>query len=572
MQNLQKFFIALPFLAIIILASIALYFFAAHHSANSTLSNAIIISGTGIIVVAILGLILNLWITEKSTHVTSPKTGGLTQHKLLQAIDKSGIGIVILDNAGVLLYASPSATSLLNFKNIADPRGHFFWSLDYASQDLNEDRRHNWQSFLQTRNGWEGISRWHGANTLKYYDINVSSIGEQLALVLLIDRTEKVKADQALHQKEEQHNYILDNIPVFISLQDTDLRLIYLNAYLPNLIKKNKDYFYGKVTTDFIKEGGLEEIDDMRHQVINTGAPIINQNFSISKGPLKNTHWLTYIYPVFDAQGQVSQVMTVGLDRTLRQQLQDEKEAYYQKLMETQKIDALNRFAGGLAHELSNLLHPVGTYSKALAENPDDPDRQKHLQKINRAVQQAGIILRRTLTMSRQETDQAAQQKINARLTELISYANDVAPKGLHYRLVLPDEDIIARIDATELRQVLMNLMINAADSQQNLGYVELQLGKGGFPAKLLPMAAMVQAQYGWITITDTGSGMDDVTKSRIFDPFFTTKTGEKGTGLGLALVRSLVRKWGGDVIVSSTIGVGSTFKIWFPILNEDDT
>lgn len=491
--------------------------------------------------------------------------------ELAPAIERAGIGLVILDDEARIICASERAKSLIGLREGTLETACYFWTVDYADAELISERRRNWDAYIKGRDSWSGPSRWIGKDgSLFYYDLSVSYLAPGQTLAVLIDRTEKVNASLALAEREALHNYILDNIPVSITLQNPDKQIVYTNDLVPRLTGRPKSYFLGKKTIEFIADRHLVRIDDLRAHVIETGEPVTGHAVRISRGPLKDTHWLVHIYPVFDPDNKIIQTLTVAFDRTQRQALLEDKEAYERRLAQVQKMDAINRFAGGLAHEMSNLLHPAGTFAKALAENPDDPARAKHAARIHEAVQKSGEVLRHMLSMSKSDPEGLEADDLNLRTRELVEFASQVAPRGLSYATDFAPLRLTGYFDASELRQVLMNLLVNAAHAQGDKGEITIRTGSGGRPPAGGTLPAPAATGYCWLDVEDAGAGMDPQTLARVFDPFFTTK-GRKGTGLGLALVRSQVQGWGGDITVTSSAGKGSVFRVWILLAGDDN-
>ena len=246
-------------------------------------------------------------------------------------------------------------------------------------------------------------------------------------------------------------------------------------------------------------------------------------------------------------------------------QLTEEKRLIQDKLHGLQKIEAINRFAGGLAHELSNILHPAGVYARALKSNPDTNDRDRLLERINDAVLRAGEILRQTLAMAGPGDRESGPVAIDTLLREIVGHAQDVAPKGLSYALHLPGEAITARANESELRQVMLNLLVNAADAQGAHGTVAVAAGLSASPPADLDVADREQT-FCWIDVTDDGPGVPAHLQKRIFEPFFTTKPGGRGTGLGLSVVQGIVSGWGGGITLENPDRDGATFRVWIPL------
>ncbi|WP_306249761.1 nitrogen regulation protein NR(II) [Parvularcula sp. IMCC14364] len=498
-----------------------------------------------------------------------PEIRGLndvTQAELLSAISGAGIGYTILNSAGEILYAPGSVNSLLDLPEERNITGQIWFEMDHEAKAHKDARRQIWSEIITNQKPWSGIIRWVGAEGVKkYFDCTICPISGDRIILVAIDRTDRIQASHDLQEREKLNNYILNNIPVSITLHDTNRRIIYSNNYIPDRLGQSINQTIGKDPSQVLHPSTVQVMSDMYAQMLRTKEPVEGRTLSITGGRMAGTEWLLFMYPVF-SKGKIEQTLVVSLDRTERVRLAREKEEFSRKLFETQKVEAVNKFAGGLAHELSNLLHPAGVYARALKEEPDLPDRHKYLDLINTAVLKAGEILRRTLSISRSDQDTPQPVDLAILMKDLIAYANDIAAKGIIYELLLPDTALCVLADDTGLRQVMMNLMNNAADAQGGSGNIIITLGKGGTPPGTTGMTPTSIGPFAWIDITDNGEGMEDNIRAQIFDPFFTTKDKGEGTGLGLPVVQGIVTGWGGIVTVDTSPGKGSTFRVWIPL------
>ncbi|MCI5047008.1 MAG: ATP-binding protein [Aquisalinus sp.] len=532
-------------------------------------------SGTPLIWSAVTALIAALIIFalclfQHKRQAQSSALHDVPPSEVLAAIRNAQIGYTILNAAGEILYTPQSVNSLLGLPEEKDITGRVWFEIDHETKTHKDARRQIWNEIIENNAPWSGIIRWVGENNeKKYFDCTICPVSDNRIILVAIDRSDRIRASRQLQDREKLNNYILNNIPVSITLHDTNRKIIYSNNYIPERIGQPANQIIGKDPGQVLHESTVEVLSDMYAQMLRTKKPVEERTLSITGGRMAGTHWLLFMYPVFK-NGKIEQTLVVSLDRTERVRLAREKEAFARKLFETQKVEAVNKFAGGLAHELSNLLHPAGVYARALKEEPDLPDREKYLEHINSAVLKSGEILRRTLSISRFDEDAPRPLNLSACMKDLVAYANDIAPKGLSYKLLHPDYPIAVLADDTGLRQVMMNLMNNAADSQDNTGEIVLTLGKGGTPPQSTGMTPISAGPFAWIDVTDTGNGMDDNVRVQIFEPFFTTKRKGEGTGLGLPVVQGIVTGWGGIVTVDTNPGKGSTFRVWIPLSQHE--
>ena len=485
---------------------------------------------------------------------------------ILEAIDRSMIGYAVFDRGGHITHASASARYLLGFSVDAEITGKPWHTLDHDTAEMQALRWEVFESFLASRTPWRGILRWMWPDkSVRYYDATASFCADDQIVIVINDRTAQFSAQHKVAERERLTSNILDRLPLGIMLQDREGTILYLNHALARS--------YGVAAEDAIgqKPQNVEGLKHRHHieplfdEVLDCREPVIARPLRINTGPMKGSHWLVHLYPLTGDDGMIERLLTVEFDRTDRVRLAEEKNVYQKKLYELQKIEALNRFAGGLAHELSNILHPAGVYARALKAQPDQPDREKLLERINTAVLQAGDILRQTLSMASGGTGGLKPVDLKGFLEGLVSYAQDVAPSGLTYHLELADEELVAMTDDVELRQVMLNLLVNASDAQKASGRISVSAGSGGIPPEDIDLVPSSAGPFVWIDVRDEGSGISAETRAHIFEPFFTTKKRGKGIGLGLAVVQGMVTGWGGIVSVRNGPAGGAIFRVWIP-------
>ena len=251
------------------------------------------------------------------------------------------------------------------------------------------------------------------------------------------------------------------------------------------------------------------------------------------------------------------------IERSLAEETLRRTEA---QLQHAQKMDAVGKLAGGIAHEFNNLLTAINGYAELLANLPEDsPDRSTYLSEVRKAGERATILTRQLLAFGRKQILAPKQVDLNAVVEGIQRMLRQVIGEniGLEFR----PEPSPCRIhaDPGQLEQVLLNLAINARDAMPAGGRLILRTQRIRFPGG----SGAAEGDYVMLEVSDTGMGMDSRTQSRIFEPFFTTKEEGKGTGLGLAMVDGIIRQSGGFIQVESRPGEGATFRIHLPYRNE---
>jgi signal transduction histidine kinase len=183
---------------------------------------------------------------------------------------------------------------------------------------------------------------------------------------------------------------------------------------------------------------------------------------------------------------------------------------------------------------------------------------------------QARDIVRKILRYARQETPTLKPTKLSEILDRAIALVRDLLPPGVKLSVHdAIDTDDEALVDAGELTQVIANLAVNADHAMKSQGALDISLERTQLTADTATALGMPIGSYFLVKVADTGCGMDAATQARIFDPFFTTKPVGQGTGLGLSMVHGIIKSWGGAISVASTVGKGTEFRLYVPIVTS---
>ena len=262
--------------------------------------------------------------------------------------------------------------------------------------------------------------------------------------------------------------------------------------------------------------------------------------------------------------GGKEQLCGFGRDISRRKHLE-------QQLLHSQKMDVVGQLAGGIAHDFNNLLSAILGYSQLGMMKLSAGDQVSgYLQEIQKAAERASDLTRQLLAFSRRQTIEARVLSLN----ELVLNTDRMLRRliGEDVELVtLPARDLgLARVDPGQMEQVLINLAVNARDAMPYGG--KLIIGTGNLTlsgAQTKPHPELATGNYVFLSVRDTGSGMDEDVKAHIFEPFFTTKDVGQGSGLGLSTCYGIVAQSGGHITIDSEPGRGTTVKIYLPRVDE---
>jgi PAS domain S-box-containing protein len=262
---------------------------------------------------------------------------------------------------------------------------------------------------------------------------------------------------------------------------------------------------------------------------------------------------------VRDGQGQPKSILAINTDISARKRIE-------QQLLRTQRMESLGTLAGGIAHDLNNVLAPIMVSLELLRLDERDPERLTLLSSLEDSARRGAELVRQVLSFARGIEGERVLTNLHHLALELRQIIRETFPKNLEVRLEsAPDLWMIAA-DPTQMHQIMMNLCVNARDAMPQGGRLTLALDNlmvDEVYAGMNPDAK--PGPYVRITVEDTGSGIPTRIQERIFEPFFTTKEFGKGTGLGLATVLTIVRSHGGFINLYSEPGKGAKFKVYLP-------
>jgi signal transduction histidine kinase len=254
-----------------------------------------------------------------------------------------------------------------------------------------------------------------------------------------------------------------------------------------------------------------------------------------------------------------------------RVQLEEERRQLEEQYHHAQKMEAIGRLTAGVAHDFNNLLTAINGFTSLIQAElqPDDP-LQEIVGTILRSGQRAAGLVRQLMAFSRKQVIQPEVLNLNMVLAEMDNMLQWVVGEDIAVKTILAPDLWLVTLDPSQIEQVLVNLVVNARDAMPTGGQLTIETANviidGNYVAGHLGTRP---GRYILLAVSDTGCGMSDAVKARIFEPFFTTKEVGQGTGLGLATVFGIVKQSGGNIWVYSEEGVGTTFKIYLPCIEE---
>ncbi len=270
------------------------------------------------------------------------------------------------------------------------------------------------------------------------------------------------------------------------------------------------------------------------------------------------------IAPIRDAEGHVCGTMNVLTDLSEAKRLE-------QQFAQAQKMEAIGQLAGGIAHDFNNLLTAIIGYSNLVLDRVrDQPDIAADVEEIGKAGERASCLTRQLLAFSRKQLLRPQVLDLNQVVRDFNKMLRRVVSDDIRFDIVAAPSLGRTKADPGHMEQLLMNLVVNARDAMPQGGALTLETANAVLdPEFVRRHPGSEPGDYVSLAVKDTGCGMAPEVLAHVFEPFFTTKGPAKGTGLGLSTAYGIVRQSGGYITVESTPGVGTTFTIYLPRVNE---
>jgi PAS domain S-box-containing protein len=392
-----------------------------------------------------------------------------------------------------------------------------------------------------------------------------------MVLAVAATHTERDRALRELAATATEYQALVDSTPAAIVRYRPDGTLTFANAMLCKLLECERSSLIGRSV--------LELIPNLPRGEAITDLPLVHSegvamdgtsgSFRLSDGRQRWYRWTAK--QIVTAQGTI-EFQAVGIDLTERREAEAQRAAIERKMQDAQRLEALGVLAGGVAHDFNNLLAGIlGHAELAIAALPVNHPAHPHLQTVINGVMQASGLTRQLLAYSGKGRFLLRTLNLNDLIIQTTDLLRLTLPKKVQLELRLAPELPLITGDEGQLRQVLMNLIINAGEAiGEKAGTVTVSTTGHGIDMEVVSGSIYSPAAPGRfveLIVADTGCGMDETTQAKLFNPFFTTKFA--GRGLGLSAVLGIVRGHGGGIRVESQLGIGTRFTVLLPAAAE---
>jgi PAS domain S-box-containing protein len=439
------------------------------------------------------------------------------------------------------------------------------------------------------------------ATTMKFKNENV-------IISIIRDISERKQAENLLKESESIHKELFDNSPIPLYIQDfSETAKCVKELKEKSGIKDIKSYLQGnpdevmhlantvkivrgnKAAAIVYKANSADNLpkqlasnmkkDDLQHFIDQVAD--FTEGKDWFEGEARNLDFKGNILDIIlrkavinREQNGLSKIIVSVTDVTDLHNSHREKAKLESRLQQAQKMEAIGSLAGGIAHDLNNILFPISGFSEMLLDEiPPDNHTHESIEQIYKSAKRGSDLVNQILAFSRQSNIQKLPIRIQPILKEVLKLVRATIPKNIELTSHIEKDCGRVSADPTQIHQIAMNLITNAYHAvEENGGSINIELKETEFGRDDLHDYVIKPGKYVILSVSDTGTGIDQSLIDKIFDPYFTTKEQGKGTGLGLSVVLGIVKEHGGDVRVDSQAGKGTTFKVYLPLdINTND-
>jgi two-component system cell cycle sensor histidine kinase/response regulator CckA len=365
----------------------------------------------------------------------------------------------------------------------------------------------------------------------------------------------------ALLASEQRYRALFENAKDAIAVVTPEGIVREMNQRWADIVGIPREQLIGRQVRDFASRGEEAKNDESYRRMVASG-DAVSDPIKIATGDGSNV-LLEFSHATIEVAGE-KLVFAIGRDVTEKRQLEEQ-------LRQSQKLEVIGQLAGGVAHDFNNILTAIlGFCELLLMELGPAHAGYTDVLEIKTAGERAAGLTRQLLAFSRKQILQASVLDINGVIEGMEVMLRRLIPAHIDLVVSLPRQIGSVKIDPTQLEQIVINLLVNAADAMPRGGKLTIETSNvrldEHYRGHHLPVTP---GDYVMLAVSDTGVGMDETTSRRVFEPFFTTKEQGKGTGLGLSTVYGIVKQSGGDIWVYSEPGHGSAFKIYLPAVTD---
>jgi two-component system cell cycle sensor histidine kinase/response regulator CckA len=485
-------------------------------------------------------------------------------------VENVGEGLLLTDRADVVVYANPQVEAVTGYAP-AELQGRVLHEVLYregdpgwvADGEPGPDGTGRWQVPFTRKDGSRGWMAMIGS-PMRGEDGSVTGV-----LMAVTDVTERRRAQQELRAVQERLRLLVETVRDYaMVVLDPGGVVVSWNAGAERTAGYTAEEIVGRHVSIFYPP--------------ESDGPELHLEEAAAEGRCEMEGWRvrrdgsryyanTVLTALRDEAGTLVGFAAITRDLTDRKAAEEALRASEEQLRQSQKMEAVGRLAGGIAHDFNNILMAISGHTQLLMRRADVGEGARPgLEEVKRGADRAAALTRQLLAFSRRQVLQPRVLELPRVVAEMQGMLSPLLRDDVELVLRLDPATPRVRADATQMEQVVMNLVVNSRDAMPDGGVIVVEVEEVRVGAEEVRRHPFLRpGRYVCLGVTDTGSGLDEETKALAFEPFFTTKGAGAGTGLGLSTVYGIVKQSDGWITVDSEPGVATSFRIYLPPVEE---
>jgi PAS domain S-box-containing protein len=486
-------------------------------------------------------------------------------------LHKAPYGIALIDSDGKFIYINPAFINITGYtlEDIFAGRDWFHKASPFP------EYRQEIMSSLKRDVIQKGVERIFSVvcknGEMKEIEFKPTLLDDGRIVVILSDITDHKRAEGALRESEEKYRTILENVEDGYFEVDIAGNLTFFNDSLCRMLGYSRDEMIGMNNRKYTDQENATKLYQAFNRVYRTGEPTKGFGWEVVAKDGMKLFGEVSVSLIKDSKGKPTGFRGIARDITERKRAEEEKAALQEELRQSQKMEAIGSLAGGIAHDFNNLLTVIsGNCQLSLLELKEGDPLKGNIEEIKAATDRAASLTRQLLAFSRRQVLDMKVLNLNTIIRDLEKMLRRVIGEDVGLVTSLANDLGTVKTDSGWIEQVIMNLAVNARDAMPSGGKLIIETNNAELEDPYARShVAMKPGRYVKLCVSDTGLGMAPEVREHLFEPFFTTKKKGKGTGLGLSTVYGIVKQSGGNIWVYSEPGLGTTFNIYLPRVDE---
>lgn len=506
----------------------------------------------------------------------------VSKERFEKIISQCPVPMVITDAKGDIEYFNDRFVKVFGYTLDDISTSEQWWITTYPDEDYRELVKRSWRfaiALAKEKGTQIETQRWDITckdRSVRHVEFDMMPLGE-ISVIAMNDITKRNRAEDEREQAYAFLQTVIDGFPEELLVINRDYTIALANKTVR--LQAEVDPVQACLKCHQISHHSETPCDNENHpcplkEVFKTGKPVSIEHIHFNElGEERAVEIIAS--PIFDKLGVVIQIIESCRDITERKKTEEERLDLQRQILHTQKLESLGVLAGGIAHDFNNILMAIlGNADLALQDLSTANPAYSNVKEIETASIRAADLARQMLAYSGKGQFLIERINLNEAVQEMTHMLEVSITKKAVIKYHLSDNLPLIDADATQIRQIIMNLVLNASDAIDRIsGVISITTGAMDCDSKYLASAyideSLPEGQYAYVEVTDTGSGMNEETLEKLFDPFFSTKFA--GRGLGMSAVLGIIRGHRGAIKVYSEPGSGTSIKVLFPTCADSD-